>query len=129
MSATEKSTGQNRSAQTQGMQTHNDIRERLFDAAEKIRTAARSVDRDSHSSYALTAVVRELESKLDKIVAVLDESDNALVQQRLAELEQAADSAKNAATFDHDAAHETREAVIQAHDALNWIENKGDTRH
>ncbi|HEX4923041.1 MAG TPA: hypothetical protein VFV50_03110 [Bdellovibrionales bacterium] len=127
MSAMEKSTGQDRPAQAN--QPYTEIRDRLFEAAEKIRAAARSVDRDNHSSYALTAVVRELESKLDKIIAALDESDDVAVQQRLTELEQAADSAKKAASFDHDAAYETRQAVIQAHDALNWIERQGDTRH
>lgn len=79
-------------------------------------TAALAADRGA--SPVLIAVVRELARKYQKTAAGLPGADERLARELVVEVEQAADSAKAAASADPGLAEETRHLVEVAHDAI-----------
>ena len=94
---------------------------------EQLHLAARSLASDAGASPVLAAVLDEFQRKFDKTRARIDEGAGERGESREAvvELEQAADSAKWAATADLGASEQTRQAIVRAHDHLCIFKSTG----
>ena len=91
------------------------VDERLSQIEQEVGRAVAAVERDTAASPVLTAVVRELHRKAGKALAMLDGADAAVRREAVVEVEQAADSAKDAAEADPGLGERARQAVIDAH--------------
>ncbi|MCU1627679.1 MAG: hypothetical protein JWP64_2628 [Pseudonocardia sp.] len=87
-----------------------DMKTRLGDIETKTSDAVRASESDQGASAVLVAVVREFDSKADRVVADTGEARDSVI-----ELEQAGDSAKAAAEADSGLGEEARQAVLDAH--------------
>src|SRR2546421_12815136 len=92
--------------------------ERLRDVRTKIEDAVGAVRQDRGASPVLTAVVSEFAKKAEKAAGAEDERAACI------ELEQAGDSAKDAAEADTDLSDATRGAVLEAHLAICIAKSK-----
>jgi hypothetical protein len=91
-----------------------DIISRLDDVKQKTASALSAVDGDAGASPVLVAVVREFDAKATKATA----ASNGNARDAVIELEQAADSARTAASADAGLADDTRQVVEDAHLAI-----------
>jgi hypothetical protein len=91
-----------------------DIMSRLHEVKQKTASAVSAVDGDGGASPVLVAVVREFDEKAAKATA----ASNGTARDAVIELEQAADSARAAATADPGLAAASRESVEDAHLAI-----------
>jgi hypothetical protein len=91
-----------------------DIMSRLDDVKQKTASALAATDGDAGASPVLVAVVREFDAKATKATS----ASNGQARDAVIELEQAADSARAAASADPGLADATRQVVEDAHLAI-----------
>ena len=84
------------------------LKDRLEELVLPIREVARLVDRDKHASYTLIQAIAEMEKKHDSALRLLVQGDIGRATELVAELEAAADTAKDSARHDHALEEETR---------------------
>lgn len=92
-----------------------DVTTRLDEVKGKTETALRAAESDGGASVVLVAVVREFDSKADKVG---QQAGNGSARDAVIELEQAADRAKAAADADPNLGESARQAVHDAHLAI-----------
>ena len=100
------------------------VKERLTQVDGQISAAVAAVEGDAGASPVLGAVVRELQAKSRKALSTVDGADEAGVRVAVAEVEQAADSAKAAAEADPGASDQARQAVLDAHQTICVLNGK-----
>jgi hypothetical protein len=94
------------------------ISQQLIDLEEQIDDVVAKVKADTGASTALQAVVDELHTKARKARDETRGADERVIRDHVIEVEQAADSAKKAAQADDNVAAETRQVILEAHDAF-----------
>ena len=104
-----------------------DLRAPMCNQLERqLAAAVAALASDPSASPVTSAVVAEFERKFIKTREPIQGSDPVASREGIVELEQAADSAKWAATADTQAAESTRQAIITAHDTICWFKSTGE---
>lgn len=96
---------------------------RIEELTDRARDA---VKRDSGASPSLEAVVEELHAKAKKARDDAEEAEEEPIREHIVELEQAADSAREAAKADPKITDNTREMVFAVHDACSDLKEETD---
>ena len=94
------------------------ITQQLSDIEEQIDGTLAKVNADPGASAALKAVVSELHTKAREARDETKGADERTIRDHIIEAEEAADSAKHAAEAEGQISEATRQAVLEAHDAL-----------
>ena len=94
------------------------ITQQLSDIEEQIDGVVEKVNADPHASPALKAVVAELHAKTREARDETKGAAERTIRDHIIEAEEAADSAKHAAEAETQISGATRQAVLDAHDAL-----------
>lgn len=92
--------------------------QKLTDIEEQIDRVVEKVNADPGASAALKAVVAELHTKARDARDETRGAGERAIRDHIIEAEEAADSAKRAAEAETEISSETRQAVLDAHDAL-----------
>lgn len=104
------------------------VAERIAELNEQIRQAVAITQSDPGASRVLTAVAVEFRNKSAHALETSEDADEAEVWDAVVELEQAADSAKMAVEADVGIEERTREAILDAHDAVADLKEEMQTR-
>ena len=94
------------------------IPQQLSDIEERIDNTVAIMNADSGASGPLRAVVNELHNKTRKARDETRGADERTIRDHIIEAEEAADAAKLAAEADESISEATRQAVLDAHEAL-----------
>ena len=94
------------------------ITQQLSDIEEQIDGVVEKVNADPGASASLRAVVSELHNKTREARDETKGASERTIRDHIIEAEEAADSAKHAAEAERQISESTREAVLEAHDAL-----------
>ncbi len=101
-----------------------EVEQRLARISERIAEAVAAVCSDPGASPVLRAVFEELLRNSEATLTCLECGRfGACFRERVAELEQAAESAKAAAVADEGAAERTQERILVAHEALRELKS------
>lgn len=92
----------------------NQVTKRLAEIDREISSAVEALEADKNASPALQAVVKEFERKSRKALSDVEVANEPL-REHIVELEQAGDSAKQAAAADETINDDTRERIFRAH--------------
>ena len=99
------------------------ITQQLSDIEEHIDGAVEKVNADPGASPALKAVVGELHTKAREARDGTKAADERAIRDHILVAEEAADSAKRAAEAETQLSEASRQAVIEAHDALKELKS------
>jgi len=97
------------------------LREQLTDIHGQILHAVQAAEADPDATPALKAVVKEFHRIAHRAMSEADAADEGTTRTSIAELEQAGDSAKAAATASDGISEATRKAIVAAHDAISAL--------
>ena len=102
------------------------ITERLVEVDEKVQKAVAALESDGGASPVLKAVVEAFQREARHTLEDVEEAEAAPIREHIVELEQAGDSAKCAAEADPGIQPETRQLVVDAHQAISSL--KAETK-